>query len=67
MTKRYQGAKMEEIQAKSQSRKNRTVRFWIPEYPVFPEQIESEKGLGFSLFRKDLHVYESKSYVLLHI
>jgi hypothetical protein len=35
------GAKMEEIHTKSQSHKNRTVRFWIPEYLVFPEQIES--------------------------
>jgi hypothetical protein len=38
MTKRYQGAKMEEIQAKSRSRKNRIVRFWIPEYPIFRER-----------------------------
>jgi Holliday junction resolvase-like predicted endonuclease len=37
MTKMYQGAKMEEIQAKRQSRKNRTARFWIQEYPIFPE------------------------------
>jgi hypothetical protein len=41
-TKRSQGAKMEEIQDKSQSYKNWTIRFWIPEYPVFSEQIESE-------------------------
>jgi hypothetical protein len=41
-TKRYQGAKMEEIQARNRGRKNRTVRFWIREYPVFLEQIESE-------------------------
>jgi hypothetical protein len=33
---------MEEIQAKSQSRKNRIFRFLIPEYPVFPEEIESD-------------------------
>jgi hypothetical protein len=42
MTKRYQRAKMEEIQAKNQNRKTLTVRFLIPEYPVFSEQIESE-------------------------
>jgi hypothetical protein len=33
---------MEEIQAKSRSRKIRTVQFWIPEYPIFLEQMESE-------------------------
>jgi hypothetical protein len=33
---------MEEIQAKSQSSKNWIVWFWILEYSVFPEQIESE-------------------------
>jgi hypothetical protein len=38
----YQGTKIEENQAKSRSRKNRTIRFAKPEYPVFPEQIESE-------------------------
>jgi hypothetical protein len=58
---------MEEIQDKSRSRKKRDVRFWIPKYPVFSEQVESEYGLRFSLFRKDLHVYESKRYVLLAI
>jgi hypothetical protein len=31
---------MEEIQAKSQSRKNRIVRFWILEGLIFSEQIE---------------------------
>jgi hypothetical protein len=51
---------------KGRSRKNQMVRFWIPKGPVFSEQIESE-GLRFILFRKDLHVYESKSYVLLPI
>jgi hypothetical protein len=40
--KRHQGGKMEEIQARSQSCKNWTIRFWIPEYPVLPEQIEFE-------------------------
>jgi hypothetical protein len=38
----YQETKMEEIQARSQGRKNQTDRFWILEYPVFPEQIESD-------------------------
>jgi hypothetical protein len=33
---------MEEIQAESQSCINQTVRFWILEYLVFSEQIESE-------------------------
>jgi hypothetical protein len=33
---------MEEIQAKSQSCKNRTVQFWIPEYLIFTEQIKSK-------------------------
>jgi hypothetical protein len=41
-TKRYQGANMEEIQARSQSRNNQIVWFWIPEYLVFTEQIESK-------------------------
>jgi hypothetical protein len=58
---------MEKMQAKSRSRKDRTFWFWIPEYLIFPEQIESEKGLRFSLFRKDLLMYESKNYVLLPI
>jgi hypothetical protein len=39
---KYQGAKMEEIQAKSRGRKNWTIRFGIPEYPVFPKGIESD-------------------------
>jgi hypothetical protein len=43
------------------------VRFWIPEGPIFSEQIEPNYGLRFSLFRKDLLVYELKSYVLLPI
>jgi hypothetical protein len=44
MIKKYQGAKMEEIQAKSQSQshKNRMVRFRILEGPVFLEQIVSD-------------------------
>jgi hypothetical protein len=58
---------MEEIQVKNQSRKNWTDRFWILEYPVFPEQMESEKGLRFSLFKKDWVISDSKSYVLLPI
>jgi hypothetical protein len=58
---------MEEIQAKSRSRKNRTTQFWILEYLIFLEQIECEGGLRFSLFRKDLVVSDSKSYVLLPI
>jgi hypothetical protein len=31
---------MKEIQVKSRGRKNRTIWFGIPEYPVFSEQIE---------------------------
>jgi hypothetical protein len=58
---------MEEIQDKSQNHKNQIVRFWIPEYTVFPEQIESEYGLRFSLFRKDLVISDSKNYALLPI
>jgi hypothetical protein len=58
---------MKEIQAKSLSRKNWMVRFWIPEGLIFLEQIESDKGLRFCLFRKDLPVYQPKSYVLLPI
>jgi hypothetical protein len=27
---------------KAEGRKNQTVWFWIPEYPIFPEQIESD-------------------------
>jgi hypothetical protein len=42
MTKKYQGAKMEEIQAKSQCHKNQTIRFGIPKYLVFPEDMESD-------------------------
>jgi hypothetical protein len=41
-TKINREAKMEEIQAKEQSRKNWTVRFWIAEYPILPEQVEFE-------------------------
>jgi hypothetical protein len=41
MTKMYQGAKMEEIQAKSRICKYRTIRFGILDYPIFPEEIES--------------------------
>jgi hypothetical protein len=41
-SKKYQGARMEEVQAKSQSHKNRTIRFGIPKYLVFPEEIESD-------------------------
>jgi hypothetical protein len=58
---------MEEIQTRSRSRKNRSVQFWLPEYPVFSEQIESEYGLIFSLFRKGLVVSDSKSYAMLPI
>jgi hypothetical protein len=58
---------MEQIQAKSQSPKNRMIRFWILEGPVFSEQIESDLGVIFRLFRNDLPVYESKSYVMLPI
>jgi hypothetical protein len=37
ITKKHQGADMEEIQTRSRGRKNRFVRFWIPEYPIFLE------------------------------
>jgi hypothetical protein len=36
-TKRYQGAKKEEIQDKIRSHKNRTIQFWIPEFPFSPK------------------------------
>jgi hypothetical protein len=36
--KKHQEANMEEIQARSRSHKNWTVRFWIPGYPFFIEQ-----------------------------
>jgi hypothetical protein len=62
-----QGANIEEIQAKSGSRKNWTVRFCKSECTVFLEKIESEYGLRFSLFRKDLVISDPKSYVLLPI
>jgi hypothetical protein len=42
MAKKHQEANMDEIQVRSQSRKNWTIWFCIPEYPVFPKQIESE-------------------------
>jgi hypothetical protein len=35
--KGHQETKMEENKARSRSRKNRTVRFWIPEYQIFSE------------------------------
>jgi hypothetical protein len=63
--KRHKVIKIEEIQARSQSRKNRAIWFAKPEYPIFLEQIESELGLRFSLFRNDLVISDSKSYVLL--
>jgi hypothetical protein len=69
MTKKHQEAKMKEIQARSRSRKNRTVQFWIPEYPIFLEQIASEYNLRFSLFRKDLVVsyclYKHRSWSII--
>jgi hypothetical protein len=40
--KKHQGIKIGENQARSQSYKNRTIRFVKPEYPIFSEQIESE-------------------------
>jgi predicted Rossmann fold nucleotide-binding protein DprA/Smf involved in DNA uptake len=67
LLKKYQEAKMDEIQAKSRGHQNRTVQFWIPKYPVFPEQIKSDYNLRFSLFRKDFLVSNSKSYVILPI
>jgi hypothetical protein len=33
---------MKEIQAESRGRKNQTIRFGIPEYPIFSEEIESD-------------------------
>jgi hypothetical protein len=42
MIKKYQGANMEEIQSKSQSRKNWMVQFWILDCPILSEQIESD-------------------------
>jgi hypothetical protein len=41
-TKMHQGAKIEENQARRQSRKNRMVRFPIPEGPIFTDKVESE-------------------------
>jgi hypothetical protein len=35
--KGHQETKMEENKARSRSRKNRTVQFWIPEYQIFSE------------------------------
>jgi hypothetical protein len=55
---------MKEIQAKSQDPKNRTIRFEISEYSIFPEQIKSDWDLRFSLFRKDFLVFGSNSYAL---
>jgi hypothetical protein len=42
MTKKYQVIKMEEVQPKSQDRKKQIIRFKVPEYPIFPEEIESD-------------------------
>jgi hypothetical protein len=39
MIKKHQGAEIEEIQVQSQSRKNQTIWFGIPEYLIFSEQI----------------------------
>jgi hypothetical protein len=58
---------VDQNQARSRSRKNQIVRFPILEGPVFIDKVESEYGLRFCLFRKDLVVYESKSCVLLPI
>jgi hypothetical protein len=58
---------MKEIQARNRGRKNRIIRFWIPEYLVFTKHIEFEYGLRFNLFRKDLVISDSKSYTLLTI
>jgi hypothetical protein len=33
---------MKEIQARNRGRKNQIIRFWIPEYLVFPKHIEFE-------------------------
>jgi hypothetical protein len=62
-----QGTKIEKNQTRSQSHRNWTIRFAKLEYPIFLEQIESEYVLRFSLFRKDLVVSDSKSYVMLAI
>jgi hypothetical protein len=42
MTRRCQGAKMEEIHAQSQARENWTIRFGILKYLIFPGEIESD-------------------------
>jgi hypothetical protein len=42
MSERHQGTKIEESQARSRSRKNWTIRFARPDYPVFSKQIVSD-------------------------
>jgi hypothetical protein len=41
-TKRHQEIKIEGNQSRRRSHKNRTIRFVKPDYPVFPEPIESD-------------------------
>jgi hypothetical protein len=67
MTRRRQGAKMKEICAQSRACENRIIRFEIPEYPIFPGEIESDYDLKFSLFKEDLRISKSKRYVMLPI
>jgi hypothetical protein len=67
MTRRHQGAKLERFMLKAEPVKTGPSRLGYWSIRFFPEEIESDYDLRFSLFRNDLHVYKSKSYVLLPI
>jgi hypothetical protein len=66
-TKKHQGPRWMNSKPKVKVTKNQTNQFWIPEYPIFTQQIESKYGLRFNLFRNDLVISDSKSYILLPI
>jgi hypothetical protein len=65
---------MEEIQAKSRSRKNQNVRFWILKYPVLDTGVSGftrtdrvRVGFEIQFFRKDLHVQIKELYLIAYI
>jgi hypothetical protein len=67
MIRRYQGPKMERFVLKAEPLKIGPSSLGYRSIQFFPEEIEFNWGLRFSLFRKDLHVYKTKRYVLLPI
>jgi hypothetical protein len=78
-TKRHQGTKIEENQARSRSRKNRTIRFTKSDYPIFFRLYRVRVGFGdFVCFGKIwsyptqrgmsywLYKYRSRPIVIYH-